>query len=312
MFDLKLIIQEAEKTAEFWSFSQNWFDILSLVLTILSLWLAFWLGERGYRRDKKDKVKEEQKLVNSEIKLFKNNLEQLSIAVDKQHAALKKYKADKTYSLEFRADVQVDFLKFVNIKHVYEHFGFDNQKVIDKINELFTSLFAMNDFRHSLRDSVRNYITRHSDFEKGFYLYRKLMYKMTHEIANKKAIDLVKDKEGFRINFGNNDFAREFFRLNQEALKNPELLNEDNIVIRPKLIELFIMPAINLSKQYIPEDEDAIQVSDVANEVNSSWINMEVVTTAHFNEIDGHIATLEEVKEQINMFVFKIKENQLK
>ncbi|MFT5250014.1 MAG: hypothetical protein ACI93P_001749 [bacterium] len=303
MFDFKLILQEAEKVAEFWSFSQNWFDILSLVLTILSLWLAFWLGERGYRRDKKDKAKEEKQLINSEVKLFKNNLEQLLKAVDKQLAALKKYKADKSFSLEFRAELQVDFLKFVDVKHVYEKYDLKNQKSIDSINELFASLFALNDFRHSLRDSLRNYITRYRDFEKGFYLYRKLMYKMMHEIANRRAIDIRQGVGGFEINFGDNVFAENYFHLNQTTLRNPELLDDKGIVIRPKLIELFIIPAIDLSKQFIPADEDAIQVSDVANEVNSSWINMEVVTTAHFNEIDGHIATLEKVKEKIEEFL---------
>jgi hypothetical protein len=303
MFDFKLILQEAEKVAEFWSFSQNWFDILSLVLTILSLWLAFWLGERGYRRDKKDKAKEEKQLINSEVKLFKNNLEQLLKAVDKQLAALKKYKADKSFSLEFRAELQVDFLKFVDVKHVYEKYDLKNQKSIDSINELFASLFALNDFRHSLRDSLRNYITRYRDFEKGFYLYRKLMYKMMHEIANRRAIDIRQGVGGFEINFGDNVFAENYFHLNQTTLRNPELLDDKGIVIRPKLIELFIIPAIELSKQFIPADEDAIQVSDVANEVNSSWINMEVVTTAHFNEIDGHIATLEKVKEKIEEFL---------
>lgn len=303
MFDFKLIVQEAEKAAEFWTFSQNWFDILSLVLTILSLWLAFWLGERGYRRDKKDKAKEEKQLINSEVKLFKNNLEQLLKAIDKQLAALKKYKVDKNFSLEFHQELQVDFLKFVDVKHVYEKYDLKNQKSIDSINELFASLFALNDFRHSLRDSLRNYITRYRDFEKGFYLYRKLMYKMMHEIANKKVIDLITGEGGVHINFGNNHFAREFFHLNQSALSNPALLNEKGIVIRQKLIELFIMPAIDLSKQYIPADEDAIQVSDVANEVNSSWIDMEIVTTAHFNEIDGHIATLEKVKDKIEEFL---------
>jgi hypothetical protein len=308
MFDFILILLEAEKAAEFWSFSQNWFDILSLVLTILSLWLAFWLGERGYRRDKKDKAKEEKQLINCEVKLFKNNLEQLLKAVDKQLAALKKYKIDRSFSLEFRAEVQVDFLKFVDVKHVYEQYGYKNQQALDTINELFSSLFAMNDFRHSLRDSVRNYILRYTGFEKGFYLYRKLMYKMMHEIANKRAIDIRPEVGGVQLNFGTNQFAQRFFRLIQSVLSNPDLLNADGIVVRPKLIELFIKPSIDLSKQYIPADEDAIQVSDLANEVNSSWINMEVVTTAHFNEIDGHIATLEDVKAKINEFL-ELKKN---
>ncbi|WP_055448544.1 hypothetical protein [Lacinutrix mariniflava] len=303
MFDFNLVVQEAEKVAKFWSFSQNWFDILSLVLTLLSLWLAFWLGERGYRRDKKDKIKEEKELINSEIKLFKNNLKQLLKAIDGQLKGLKKYQNDKNFSLEFHANVQVDFLKFIDVKHVYEYFGFKNKETIDKVNKLFSNLFALNDFRDSLRDSVRTYISRYTDFEKGFYLYRKLMYKMMHEIANERAIDIRPEVGGYQINFGTNQFAQQFFRLNQSVLNHPDLQDANGMVIRPKLIELFIMPAIELSKQFIPANHDAIQVSDVANEVNSSWINMEVVTKAHFNEIDAHIDTLEKVKEKINEFL---------
>ena len=303
MFDFKLIVQEAEKAIEFWSFSQNWFDILSLVLTILSLWLAFWLGERGYRRDKKDKAKEEKQLIKSEVKLFKNNLDQLLKAVVKQLEALKKYKTDKNFSLEFRSELQVDFLKFVAVKNVYEQFGFENQEKIDTINELFATLFALNDFRHSLRDSVRNYITRYTGFEKGFYLYRKLMYKMMHEIMRKKSIDVIPGEGGLHIDFGENEFARQFFQLNQKALYDPDLLTPEGVLNRHKLIELFVLPSIEISKPFIPLDEDAIEVSDIANEVNASWANMEVVERAHFIEIDGHIATLEKVKEKINEFL---------
>jgi hypothetical protein len=303
MFDFNLIIQEAEKSISFWGFTQNWFDVLTVVLTVLSLWLAFYLGERGYKRDKKDKEKEQKQLIKTEVKLFSNNLKQLLIAIDKQLKGLNDYKLNQDFSLEFHQDVQVDFLKFVDVKNVYEYIGFDNQQNLDSVNRLFASLFSLNDFRNSLRDSVRNYINRYSVFEKGFNLYRKLMYKMMQEIANKKAIDLIPVDGGVHINFGRNKFAKEFFNLNHAVLSNPDLLDANGAVIRPQLIDLFILPAIDLSKHYIPADEDAIQVSDVANEVNSSWINMEVVTKAHFNEIDGHIAILEKVKDQISEFL---------
>ncbi len=303
MFDPNLFIYKAEKANSFFSFSQNWFDILSLVLTIASLWLAYWLGEKGYRRDKKDKKKEQKELVKSEVKLLENNLEQLLKAINNQLEGLNNYVNDENFSLQFNPDVQVDFLKFVDVKHVYENFGFKNKENLDKVNSLFASLYSLNDFRHSIRDSVRTYISRYQELEQGFYLYRKLMYRTLHEICNKRAIDLKPAVGGFEINFGDNDFAREFFRHNQATLANPDLLDENKNVIRPKLIELFIMPLIDLSKQFIPADPDAIEVSDVANEVNSSWINMEVVTKAHFREIDGHIATLEKVKEEISTFL---------
>lgn len=303
MFDFNLIVQEAEKTTGFWSFSQNWFDILSLILTIASLWLAYYLGERGYKRDKRDKAKEQKELVKSEIKLFENNLGQLNLAIDAQLKALKKYKEDKNFSLEFNPDVQVDFLKFIDVKHIYESIGFKNKEGIGKVNSLFAALYSLNDFRHSLRDSVRTYNSRYITLEKRFYLYRKLMYRMFHDICNRRTIDVRRSAQGFQVNFGDNEFAEKFFHHNQAVLSNPELLNEHQVVIREKLIELFIKPLIELSRQYIPVDEDAIEVSDIANEVNSAWIDMEVVSKGHFNEIEGHINSLEKVQREITAFL---------
>jgi len=270
---------------------------------ILSLWLAFYLGERGYNRDRKDKIEEHKQLVKSEVELLKNSLKQLLIAVTEQIAILKAYNEEQNFILGFRADVQVDFLKFIDIKNVYEYYGIKDQNKIDSINELLSLLFSLHDFRHSLRDSLRTALEKHTIHEQGFYLYRKLMYKILHEIANKRAIEIKPEVGGFKINFGGNDFAEQFFHLNQAVLANPDLMTDKNEVDRPKLIELFIMPVIELSSRFIPLDEDAIEVSDVANEVNSSWINMKAVMSAHYSEIDTHIATLEKVEEEIQKFL---------
>ena len=303
MVDFNLIVNESTKTESFWGFSQNWFDVLTVALTILSLWLAYYLGEKGYKRDKKDKKKEQEQLIETEVKLFKINLEQLLIVINKQITALHQYKTNQNFSLEFQEDLQVDFLKFVGVKNIYESIGFNNQEKLDSVNKLFSSLYSLNDFRNSLRDSVRTYIIRYNELEKGFYLYRKLMYTMMHQIANRNAIELIPTDGGLNINFGSNFFARDFFRLSQGILLNPAILDANGVVIRSKIIELFILPAIGLSKQYIPANSDAIEVSDMANEVNSSWINMEVVTKAHFSEIDGHVAVLEKAKENIEKFL---------
>ncbi|WP_271769270.1 hypothetical protein [Aquimarina algiphila] len=303
MFDFNLIVQEAEEITGFWSFSQNWFDILSLVLTLLSLWLAYHLGERGYKRDKKDKDKDQKELIKSEVKLFENNLGQLNLAIDSQLKGFNKYKEEQNFSLEFNPDVQVDFLKFIDVKHIYEAIGFKKEDGIGKVNSLFAALYSLNDFRHSFRDSVRTYNSRYVTLEKRFYLYRKLMYRMLHEICNKRAIDIQPAAGGLNINFGDNHFARDFFRLNQTVLNSPELLDENQIVIRPKLIELFIIPLIELSKQHIPLNADAIEIADMANEVNSAWIDMEGITQSHFGEVEGHINSLEKVRKEIITFL---------
>ena len=303
LFDFNLIVQEAKKTESFWDFSQNWFDVLTLVLTILSLWFAYYLGEKGYKRDKKDKIKEHKQLIETEVKLFKINLEQLQTEINKQLAALVVYKTEQNFSLKYYPNLQVDFLKFINPKYIYENIGFQNADEINEFNELLSSLYGINDTRQSIKDSLRNYILRYSEFEKGFYLYRKLMYKMMHEIVNRNINDIVQGEGGFHINFGTNEFARQFFQLNQSVLENPALIDANGNVIRPKLMEIFILPIIELCKPFIPINPDAIEAADVANEVHSSWINMEQVTKAHFNEIDGHIAILENVRDEITEYL---------
>lgn len=303
LFDFNIKVFESEKNTAFWDLSQNWFDVLTLVLTILSLWLAFHLGERGYKREKKDRVKEQKQLNETEIKLLKINLEELLKVINKQLVALEKYKTEQNFSLKYYPNLQVDFLKFVNPKSIYEEIGFENQQKIDATNDLFSLLFGLNDFRLTLRDSLRNYILRYGEFEKGFYLYRKLLYKMMQEIVNRNIHDIVKVEGGFQIHFGNNEFAEQFFHLNQSVLDNPNLLDEKGNVIRPKLIELFILPTIELCQPHIPINPDAIEAADVANEVHSAWINMEQVTKAHFNEIEGHIDILMDVKASITDFL---------
>lgn len=79
IFDFNLIVNESTKTESFWSFSQNWFDVLTVVLTILSLWLAYYLGEKGYKRDNKDK--ESNKLLEETfsyvIKKYNSSIENI-------------------------------------------------------------------------------------------------------------------------------------------------------------------------------------------------------------------------------------------
>ena len=191
----------------------------------------------------------------------------------------------------------------MDIKDVYKKYGFKDEDNLLIINQLFQELYQLNDFRNSLRDSVRTYISRYTDIEPSFYLYRKLMYKKHHEISTFRSEDLIKKPGGFLIKFGDDAFAGEFYQLVQSVHLNPELTDQNGNVIRKNIIDLLIIPLIELCQKNIPGDEDAIEVIDIANEVRSAWINMEVVTTAHFNEIRGHKNQLEKTKLNIENFI---------
>ena len=106
---------------EFSQASPNWFDwfslISSLIISAASIFLAFYIAERIYKREKLDKEKESIDLQNSEIELFKNNLTELNTAIEKQIIDLQKYSEEKNFKLTFNQSVQVDFFQFVKIQH---------------------------------------------------------------------------------------------------------------------------------------------------------------------------------------------------
>jgi|TARA_R100000501_G_C2627218_1_gene121097 hypothetical protein len=304
MIDINFYIEKAENIGGFWSFTQNWFDILTLVLTLLALWLAFWLGERGYRREKRDKNNEEEEIESLEHKLFTNNLIQLKSSIDKQVSALKEYKEKEDFSLTFISTVQVDFLQFINIKNIYKKYGFYDKEKLDKINDLFKELYQLYDFRESLRNSVRNYISRYTDLEPGFYRYRKIMYRNFFEIYHINIKDKVVNEDGsYKYLIEDNPFVNEFIPFIGRIHKDGDLKDKNGNLIRGKLIDKLIDPLITICGKYIPEESSAIEILDIANEVKSAWINMEAITNGHFNEIEGHISLLNSVNSKIEVFL---------
>ena len=112
---------------QFGSFSQstpNWFDWLSLILTLivsgLSILLAYWIAERVYSREKKDRQLEDLEIQDSEIELFKNSISELNSAIQNQIRDIETYKREQNFQLKFHPDIQVDFLQFINVKYLYK------------------------------------------------------------------------------------------------------------------------------------------------------------------------------------------------
>ncbi len=146
---------------QFGEFSQatpNWFDwfslISSLVISATSIFLAFYLAERIYKKEKTDRNTEDLNIQNSEVQLFKNSLTELNSAIEKQIIDLQSYIDNKDFKLIFHSAIQVDFLQFINVKYLYKNAGFNNIEAISNINNLMTSLYTLYDFRESLRDEV--------------------------------------------------------------------------------------------------------------------------------------------------------------
>jgi hypothetical protein len=284
----------------FWNFTPNWFDWFSVLVAILSIFGGYWIATKIYSKEKRDKNLEEKELLSSEINLFKNSLTQLNSSVSNQIQSLKEYIEKKDFRLEFNQGVHADFLHFINVKYLYKEIGVNKKEEIQKINRLLSSLYTLNDFRTSLRDELRTYIKKYNFHEDKFYSYRKLLYTKYFELCNQRGVDFVFENGIKKWKFRDDDlFMIKYTENRIKTFQDPELISEGGLKDRAKLTERFIIPLIHISADYIPEDYNAIEINDIANEVNTAHTDMEYVTTTHFQAVNSYLDILVDIKQKI-------------
>ncbi|MFL0162462.1 hypothetical protein [Aquirufa salirivi] len=286
----------------------NWFDWLSLIvsslISIFSVLGGFLIAKKIYSKEKKDKKEEETEIQKSEIKLFKNSLSQLNTAVSSQINSLEEYIENQNFSLKFNQGIQVDFLQFIDVKYLYKDLGVDNIDKIAQINTLLSTLYTLNDFRISLRDELRTYMRKYNFHEDKFYSYRKLIYTKYFEVSNLRGKDFNRKKGDKIWRFNNADkFMQEYSELRNKILKDKETIFDNELKDRKKLNERFVIPLIYIAKNYIPEDYNAIELSDISNEVNTAFNEMEHLTKSHFKSINSYLELLKNVRKQINQYL---------
>jgi hypothetical protein len=284
-------------------FTPNWFDWLTLILTIASIIGAYWVAKTVYGKEKDDKKLEDKELENSENLLFINNLETIQKPIISQIKSLKEYVDIQDFRLSFNPEIQVDFLQFINIKDIYKKHGFDNKKNIEIINNLMTSLYSLYDFRASLRNEVRTYIEKYNYHEQKFYNYRSLMYTKYFELCNTRAEKIVNENGIKKWVFNQNDkFMSEYSALRNKTFDDKEIIENNGLISRDFMIERFINPLVEISSKYIPEDYNAIEINELSNDVRAAFIDMTHVTEKHFIAIRSHIKSLENVNAQMKFF----------
>ena len=284
-------------------FTPNWFDWLTILLTIASILGAYLVSESVFTRQQRDKEKEDKELENSENLLLKNNLETIQEPIKKQIKSLEEYMEKKDFRLSFYSEIQVDFLQFISVKDIYKKYGFENPETIQTVNSLMTSLYSLYDFRGSLRSEVRTYIEKYNYHEQKFYKYRGLLYTKYFELCNSRTEDIINENgiKKFSINL-NDKFMVEYTQLRFSTFNDKEIIDNNGLKNRNLLIEKFVKPLIEIAAKFIPEDYNAIEISDIANQVLSAFDDMEHVTGKHMNAIKGHIESLESVKNKITTF----------
>lgn len=279
--------------SEFWNFTPNWFDLTTVCVSIFSVFGGYWIATKIYSKERKDKAIEERDLIASEIKLFKNSLSQLNVSVDDQIKNLNHYLEEKKFELKINQGVHIDFLHFINIKYLYKSIGVEKKDEINEINMLLASLYALNEFRTSLRDELRSYLNKYEFHENKFYLYRKLLYTKYFELCNLRSGDFIIDNGIKKWKFNDGDlFMKKYTELRMAIFKDNEVIDGNGIKDRGELIKKFVIPLIHIATDYVPEDYNAIEVSDIANEINAAYKDMENITESHFKAITSYVDIL--------------------
>lgn len=282
----------------------NWFDFISLLVTVASIFGAYWIAETVYSREKSDKKVEDISIIYSENELFKNNIKSIQKPITNQIAAIDEYLTKMDFRMKFYAEIQVDFLQFVSIKDIYRKYGFNNKTKIEEINQLMTSLYTLYDFRESLRSEIRTYIEKYNYHEQKFYSYRLLLYTKYFQLCNERSMEISFENGIKRWSFDVYDkFMAEYSELTLKTFQDEEVMVENTLISRDKLTEKFIKPLNSISAKYVPEDYNAIEINQISNEVVHAFDDMEHITKKHFKVLEGYKSSLKDVNEKIESFI---------
>jgi hypothetical protein len=285
------------------TYTPTWFDWLSVGLTIASIIGAFIIAQLIYNRGVRSKEKEEKKLIDTENILFNNNIVSLKESISSQIQYLSEYEDSKNFRLVLQTGIQINFLNYIDIKNIYKKYGFDNNNSLQVINSLLTHLYSISNFIESLRSELATYIEKYNSFENKFYLYRNLLYTLFYSLCNKRAQNIEEELHGKKIQFSPDDiFMSEYSELLNSTFNNPHIIGANGLKSRKLLVEQFIVPLINISYKYIPQDNDAIEINDIANSVLSAFNDMENLEAKHFNTIASYKNVLVGINEQIDSF----------
>lgn len=277
----------------------DWFDFVSLFLTLLGILAGFLSAKYVYSKEKRDKEIEECESLNAEIKLFKNSLKELKIAINEQIQSIENYKKAQN-KLKINLGIQIDFISSINLRYLYKERGLDNDVEIARLNSLFSNLYTLKNLSSSLRNEVDSYLRNYSFKEDKFHLYRKLLYTKYNELSNLRGFDFKGNF--FKLDEGDS-FMIEYTKLRESIFTNGQIFNNNELIDRQKLIENFISPLLKLSFNHIPQEQAAIEISDLANEILVSFNDMQSLTHNHFSTIESCSNVLKIVKQQIDEYL---------
>jgi hypothetical protein len=282
----------------------DWFDWLSLVINLIAIISGYIIARSIYNTEKKDRENQENKLINAETEIFKISITELKKSCDNQALSIQEYLDSQDFILKFNQGVNVDFLKFFDIKNLYEKIGFVNQENVKQLNELLSSLYTLYDFRNGIRDELRTYINKYNIHEQKFYTYKKVLYSEYYRLCNKRSVEMLNDGGIKKWIFDEADlFMKVYSDLVFNTLRDTEVVEDGKLKSRDKLVEKFIKQILEQTSKFIPEDFDAININDLSNQANSAFIDMTALSESHFRALKSYKENLEIISLKISSFL---------
>ena len=282
---------------EFFDAKPNWFDWLSLITSSIvsagSIFGAYWIAKYVYSKEKRDKKAEHDSLLDSEVSLFRNNIDIINNPLSNQIEILDGYIEKKSWEITLRPEISIDFLQFINVKNIYLYYGFNNKNSIEIINGLMTSLYSIHDFKSSIKGELITYQKFYREKENAFYLYRQLLYTKFYELKNRNTIK--------------NQFIDDYEKLLMNTFSNEKIIKDNTLISRELLVSEFIEPLSLICSRYLNQLQ-AVEVIDITNQVYAAFKDMEAISNAHFESIVAYNNRLKSTKEKIDKWLLLQKD----
>jgi hypothetical protein len=95
---------------------------------------------------------------------------------------------------------------------------------------------------------------------------------------------------------------KEYYRLVIKTLNDQDIIKDGKMINRDLLIERFISPLLKATANSIPEDEHAIEINSLGNDVIAAYDNLKKIEERHKEVIHTLIWLLKNVSKRIEMY----------
>jgi hypothetical protein len=288
------------QSGDFFYSTAEWMDWLTIAFNVITIVLTYWVAHSIYSKEKKDKIVDENKLIEIEYELFTKNLTLLDRAINKQITALEGYINGTEKYLGFNTLMQIKFLDSVNYINIYKQIGISKTTQIDFINELIANIYSLNDFKDNIRHELKSYNERVNANEGKLYTYRDLLYSNYFKLSNERK---TSENKGV-YNFSKDDqFMIEYSELIKNVHTSPSIIKDNVLIDRRLFIEEFIRPLAAASIKYILNDLEAIIINTKCNIVNEAYENLLTIEKEHEKMIRDLISQLKNIQKLLKRII---------